>query len=211
MRTQGTQNMTGKALAALALLCCAAPLAAQAQAYRCVGADGKRYYGSTIPQECYQRPVEELNRQGLVVKRIDPVAAEKDRRAKQAADARKRQEEAATREASRRNQALLATYTSEKDIEDARARALAENGKATREVEERLEAVRKRQAGYEKEAASYQDKGELPAKLRDDMKNADDELKAQQQLLEAKQREASGINARYDDDKKRYAQITGKR
>ena len=202
--------MTGKALAALVLVC-AAPLAAQAQSYRCVGADGKRYYGSTIPQECYRRPVEQLNAQGLVIKRIDPVAAEKERQAKEAADAKKREAEAVTREASRRNQALLATYTSEKDIEDARARALAENGKATRDVEERIASVRKRQAGYEKEAAAYNDKAELPAKLRDDIKNAEDELKVQQQLLEAKQREAGSINARYDDDKKRYSQIAGKR
>lgn len=202
--------MTGKALAALVLLC-AAPLAAQAQTYRCVGADGKRYYGSTIPRECYQRPVEELNRQGLVVKRIDPVAAEKERQAKEAADAKKKEQEAATREASRRNQALLATYTSEKDIDDARVRALAENGRATREVEERIETIRKRQAGYEKEAASYKDKGEVPARLRDDMKNAEDDLKAQQQLLETKRREAGSINARYDDDKKRYSQIAGRR
>jgi hypothetical protein len=202
--------MTGKTLAALALAC-AAPLAVQAQSYRCVGADGKRYYGSTIPQECYRRPVEQLNAQGLVVKRIDPVAAEKERQAKEAADAKKREDEAATREASRRNQALLATYTNEKDIDDARARALAENGKATRDVEERIAAVRKRQAGYQKEAAAYEGKGELPAKLRDDIRSAEDELKAQQQLLEAKQREASSINARYDDDKKRYSQITGRR
>ena len=203
--------MTGRTLAALALLCCTAPLAAQAQSYRCVGADGKRYYGSTIPQECYRQPVEQLNAQGLVVKRIDPVAAEKERQAKEAADAKKKADEAATREASRRNQALLATYTSEKDIDDARARALAENGKATREVEERIESIRKRQAGYEKDATSYKGKGELPARLRDDMKSAEDDLKAQQNLLEAKQREASSINARYDDDKKRYALITGKR
>ena len=202
--------MTPRALAAAALLC-AAPLAAQAQSYRCVGADGKRYYGSTVPQECYQRPVEQLNAQGLVVKRIDPMAAEKDRQAKQAADAKRKEEEAVTREASRRNQALLATYTSEKDIDDARARALADNSRATREVEERIEATRQRQLALEKQAAAYKDKGELPAKLRDDMQNAEDELKAHQSVLEVKQREAGSINARYDDDKKRYSQIAGKR
>jgi hypothetical protein len=199
--------MTGKIYALLAALALA-PLAADAQSYRCVSKDGKRYYGWTIPAECQGRPVEELNSQGLVVKRIDPVAAERERRAKDATDARKREEEAIAKEAARRDQALLATYMSEKDIEEARARALAENGKATREVEERIEAIRKRQAGYEKELAFYKGKEEAPAKLREDIKNAEDELKAQQRLLEAKQRDAASINARYDDDKKRYGQIT---
>lgn len=206
--------MTGRRLATLAVLgttLCAAPLAAQAQSYRCVGADGKRYYGSTIPQECFQRPVEQLNAQGFVVKRIDPILAEKERQAKQAADAKKKDEETASRENARRSQALLATYTSEKDIDEARSRALADNARTTRETQERIDAIRKRQSGYEKEAAAHKGKDELPVKLRDDMKQAQDELAAQETLLEAKKREAEHINARYDDDKKRYVQITGKR
>ena len=88
------------------------------------------------------RPVELLNAQGLVVKRIDP-EGEPRRSAsrRKPAAAKKRQEEAAARETARRNRALLATYTSEKDIEDARARALAENKKAVQLVESRLDAL----------------------------------------------------------------------
>jgi hypothetical protein len=202
--------MNGKTVAILAALTLA-PLAADAQSYRCVGKDGKRYYGSTIPVECYGKPVEQLNAQGLVVKRIDPEGSEKERLAKEAADAKKREEAAAAREVARRNHALLATYTSEKDIEEARARALAGNTKAIQEVETRLEAIRKRQSGYEKELEFYKGKNEPSAKLRDDIKSAEDDLKAQQQLLEVKKREVDSINARYDDDKKRYAQLTRRR
>ena len=35
-------------------------VAAEAQSYRCIGADGKRYYGSTVPAQCRGLPVEEL-------------------------------------------------------------------------------------------------------------------------------------------------------
>jgi Spy/CpxP family protein refolding chaperone len=205
MPRQGDQKMT-RILATLAVLTLA-PAAAEAQTYRCVSKDGKRYYGSTIPHECYGMPVEQLNSQGMLVRRIDPEGTEKARLAKDAADAKKREEDAAAREAGRRNRALLATYTSEKDIDEARARALAENSKAIKEVESTLEAVRKRQAGYGKELEFYKGKNEAPAKLRDDIKNAEDELKAQQQLLEAKKRETDSINARFDDDKKRYAAL----
>jgi hypothetical protein len=202
--------MTGRILATLAALTLAPP-AADAQSYRCVSKDGKRYYGSTIPAECYGRPVEQLNAQGMLVKRIDAEGSEKERLAKEAADAKKREEEAAAREVARRNRALLATYTSEKDIDDARARALAENTKATQEVESSIESIRKRHSDYEKELDFYKGKNEPPARLRDDIKNAADELGAQQQLLEAKQREVEHINARYDDDKKRYAALSGRR
>ena len=201
--------MHARNVAILAVLTLA-PLAAEAQSYRCIAKDGKRYYGSIIPAECFGRPVEQLNAQGLVVKRIDPEGAEKERLLKEATETRKRQEDAVAREAARRNRALLATYTSEKDIEDARARALAENSKAVSETEDRIEAIRKRQSGYEKELELHKSKDEIPAKLRDDLKNAEDDLKAQQQLLDVKKRDVNAINARYDDDKKRYVAITGR-
>jgi len=208
MRLEGGQNMNARSTAILLVLALA-PLAADAQSYRCIGADGERYYGSVIPAECNGRPVEQLNAQGLVVKRIDAERAEKERLLKEATAARKREEEAIAKESARRNHALLATYTSEKDIEDARGRALAENAKTVRDTEIRIESIRKQQSGYEKDAEVYKGKGiEAPAKLRDDMKSAQDDLKAQENLLEMKKREAGAINARYDDDKKRYAAIT---
>jgi DNA repair exonuclease SbcCD ATPase subunit len=184
---------------------------AQAQSYRCVGKDGKRYYGSVVPQECYGLPVEQLNAQGMIVRRIDPAGGEKERLAKEAAETKKREEDQATREAARRNRALLATYTSVKDIDDARSRALAENGKAMREVESRIDDIRKRQAGFEKELEYYKGKNDAPARLHDDVKSAEAELKAQQELLEAKKREVDSINARYDLDRKRFAELNRSR
>ena len=193
-------------LIAIAAVLAMLPLAGLADTYRCIAKDGKRYYGSVIPAECQGRPVELLNGQGLVVKRIDPEGAEKERMAKEAADGRKRQEESAARETARRNQALLATYTSEKDIDDARARALVENTKATQQVASRIEELRKQQAGYQKQADGFKGK-DLPAGLEHDLKTVEADLKAQEQLLEVKKREAETINARYDDDKKRFSAL----
>ena len=189
-----------------------APLAAQAQVtYRCTGTDGKRYYGSTIPMQCVGRVIEQLNPQGLVVRRIDPEGEEKEREAKAAAAAKAKEEEAATREETRRNRALLATYTSERDIEDARARALADNRAALQDAEAKIDALKKRRAGYDKERDFYQDKkggAKPPAKLLDDINAVDLDLKAQQDLLTAKKKDVEIINAKYDQDKKRYLQLT---
>src|SRR5215472_1355087 len=74
-------------IAAGALL--ALPFAAQAQVtYRCTSPEGKKYYGSTIPMQCMGRPVEQLNAQGLVVRRIDPEGERKEREEKEAASAK---------------------------------------------------------------------------------------------------------------------------
>jgi len=194
-------------MAALAIV----PLAAQAQmTYRCTGADGKRYYGSTIPMQCMGHPVEQLNAQGLLVRRIDPEGEQKEREAKAAAAAKAKEEENATREESRRNRALLATYTSERDIEAARARALEDNHSAVQQVETRIDALKKRRAGYDKELEFYQDKKgntKPPAKLLEDIDSVDGDIKAQQGLLAAKKKEVELINAKYDQDKQRFIQL----
>jgi len=200
--------MARKILITATALLIAAPLVAQAQSFRCVGKDGRKYYGSTIPQECLGQPIEQLNRQGMVIKRIDPEGSEKERLAKEAEAAKKRDEDAAAREIARRNRALLATYSSERDIEVARERALADNTKAVQEVASRIAAIRKRQAGYDKERDFYKGKNQPPAKLAEDMSNAEMELKIQHELLETKKRDAEGINAKYDADKKRYLELT---
>jgi hypothetical protein len=189
--------------AALAL-----PLMAQAQVtYRCTGSDGKKYYGSTIPMECGGQPVEQLNAQGRVMRRIDPEADEKTKAEKEAEAAKKREEDIATREETRRSRALLATYTSERDIEDARSRALADNQKAVDDVQTKIDAIQKRRTGFNKELEFYKDK-QPPTRLTSDITNAEIDLKAQEDLMAAKKKEVASINAKYDEDKRRYVELT---
>ena len=197
------------AFAALALA--AIPPAAQAQStYRCVGKDGKKYYGQTIPNQCVGQTVEELNRQGVVVLRIENQTAE-ERAAKEAEDKKKRDQATADREQARRSRALLATYTSENDIDEARKRALAENQQAVKDVTRRIEEIKKRQAQLASEMEFYKGKNPPPAKLQNDVRSAQVDLEAQQNLLEVKKKEDDSINAKYDEDKKRFAELTRKR
>ena len=208
-----TPQITVLAAAALMFV----PLSAHAQrggpsgsdatyTYRCVGNDGKKYYGSTIPQACFGRPLELINRQGLVVKRIDHEGDEKARLEREANAQKRREQEAAQKEAQRQYRALLATYSSEKEIDEARARALKENAKQVGEVEEKIAGIKKRQARYEQDLELFKasGKGKPPARLNEEITNAKIDLKAQQSLLDAKKKEIEDINARYDEDKRRY-------
>ena len=194
------------------LLLILTPFAAEAQVtYRCTGKDGKKYYGSAVPMQCAGEIVEQLNAQGRVVKRIDPDGRDHEKKEKEAL-AKKKEEDPATREEQRRNRALLATYTSERDIEDARQRALADNQKAVAEVQAKIDSIKKSRAKYEKELEFYKDGGKKgsakpPAKLTQDIANADIDLKAQEDLLAVKQKEVATINAKYDEDKKRYIEL----
>jgi len=193
---------------ALIIAIAALPLAAEAQSYRCVGKDGKKYYGQSVPPACLGMPVEQLNRQGMVVKRYDAAASAAEREKKLAEEAERKKREAITKEEGRKNRALLATYTSDKEIENARARALKENQVAVADIENKIAVIKKRQAALGKELDFYQGKNKPPAKLEQDIKNAQFDLTTQEGLLATKKKEVESINAKYDDDKRRYLELT---
>jgi hypothetical protein len=178
--------------AALFGLLLVAAAAASAQSYRCVGTDGKKYYGSSIPQQCVGVVVEQINAQGSVVKRIQPLApSTADSRAKQAADEAERKKQALiAREAARRDQALLATYASAKEVEDMRRRALENVHRIQQDIETRLADLRKRKAAGQ---------------------SVDSELALQESMLAEKKKEIAVVNAKYDEDKKRFLELTGKK
>lgn len=185
-----------------------APLAAGAQSYRCIGKDGKKYYGQAMPPQCIGQPIEELNAQGMVVKRIDAAASAAEREKKAAEDNERKKREAIAKEEGRRNRALLATYTSEKDIEQARSRALKDNEAAVADIERRIGGLKKRQDELKKELEFFSGKNAPPAKLQQDIKSSEFDIATQQDLLGRKKKEVEQINARYDDDKKRYNELT---
>jgi len=194
----------GTALAALGQF---AQAQTESQSYRCVGADGKKYYGQTIPRACIGQVVEQLNAQGMVVRRIDPKSTAADREAKAAEEKKQREEEIARREELRRNRALLATYTSVEDIEDARVRALEGNAATIKDVDQRIALIKDRQEKLAKEMEFYKEKT-VPEDLKRSVKNAEIDLEAQQGLRDAKLKEAQAINAKYDEDRKRYVELT---
>jgi hypothetical protein len=195
--------------AAIAAMFALLPLAAEAQSFRCVGKDGKKYYGQSVPPQCLGLPVEQLNAQGMVTKRFDAAASAAEREKKVTEEEERKKREAVTKEEGRRNRALLATYTSEKDIDEARGRALKDNEAAVKDIAVRIAGLKKRQDELKKELDFFQGKNKPPAKLSDDIRNADFDIKTQEDLMAAKKKEVALINTRYDEDKKRYGELTG--
>lgn len=194
--------------AALLIAVIALPMAAEAQTYRCVGKDGKKYYGATVPAQCLGQPVEQLNAQGIVTKRFDAAASAAEREKKAADEEERKKREVVSKEEGRRSRALLATYTSERDIEDARARALKDNEIAVKDIELRIAGLKKRLDELKKEGDAKSGKGAPPAKLAADVSSVEFDIKTQEGLLATKKKEVDLINARYNDDKKRYGELT---
>jgi hypothetical protein len=196
-------------LAVFLLLCATAPALAQTpqRMYKCVDAKGKVYYTQLPPRECLGRDTQELNKSGVVVKRTEraPTTSE----TKETEADRKRKAEAAEkeREERRKNTALLNTYASEKDIEDARKRALDEAQAAIESTEKTIAGAQKRKLELESEKEFYTKKP-MPGKLKQEIANNEIDIKNQTALLEAKKSEIAKINAKYDEDKRRYVELT---
>ncbi len=186
----------------------AAPASAQQKMYKCKDSKGKTYYTQTPPAECLGKAMDELSKQGTVVKKREAALTPEQLAAREAEDKRKNEEELAAKEERRKNQALLNTYSSEKDIEDGRQRALKQAEEAAKNTEKHIAEAQKRAQKLAAEKEFYAKKP-LPKKLQDDIRNNELDLKAQRETLAAKKNELGGINAKYDEDKRRYLQLTG--
>ncbi len=196
--------------ALLAALIATLPLSGHAQTkriYKCTDAQGKTYVTQTPPPECLGRPTEVLNSRGAVVSRDEGMLTPQQLAQREEEKKKKAEEAAAAKEERRRSAALLNTYSSERDIEEARARALKENEEAIKQTDKKIADAVKRQKTLEDEKEFYVKKG-LPPKLQQDVRNNEIELKNQQELLDAKKKQVATINAKYDEDKKRYLELT---
>ena len=193
------------------LLICAVPALAQQPAnqrmYKCVDARGKVYYTQVPPRECLGRDTQELNKSGMVINKADRAPSAAEVQAKEADKKKKAEEAEKTKEQRRKELALLNTYSSEKDIEDQRARALKEAQDQIAATEKSISGAQKRQKELDAEKEFYVKKP-MPPKLKQEMSNVEIEIKNQTALLEAKKAEILKINAKYDADKKRYVELT---
>ncbi len=185
------------------------PAAAQERMYKCVDARGKVYYTQVPPPECLGRDTQELNKSGTLIRKnpaVVPLTPAQEQ-AREAERRKKIEDEERSKEERRKNLALLNTYSSEKDIEEARTRALAEVQGAIEDTERRIAGAQKRHKELEAEKEFYVKK-QMPFKLRQEIANNDIEIKNQIVLLDAKKKEISTINAKYDEDKRRYVELT---
>jgi hypothetical protein len=194
----------------ITLLACALAFAAPASAQKLFKytdpATGKVVYTDKLPAEAAGKANEQLNRQGTVVKRNDAAPTAEELAARQAERKRKLEEAMAAKEEKRKNTALLNTYSSEQDIDDARARALKANEEAIKDAERKVAEVQKRRKELAAEAEFYEKKP-MPRQLKQDVQNNQTALQANTDLLEAKRRETTAINARFDEDKRRYVEL----
>ncbi len=171
--------------------------------------DGGRVCGDALPEQCRGKAYRILDSSGNLLKEVGPPLTV-EQKARAAAEAlRKKELEEQAREQRRKDQALLDTYATPQDIDLAQAKAESDVNLAIRGAEDRIAAARKQRKKFEEEAEFYKKKS-LPPEVAKGLRDADHEIKTQQELLDVKKGDAATIKAKYDADRKRYAELTGR-
>lgn len=191
------------------LLGIAAAMPAQAKIYCCNDDSGRRVCGDPMPPACQAKAHKEIGRGGASRDVAAPPTAEQ-RAAQEAEAARKKEEENRLAEEKRRDKALLNTYSSEKDIDILRDRTMAGAQNGVKEAQGKYDELMKRKKKLEGEAEFYKNKP-LPAPLKAQVAENETALKKQQSDIEARQKEIEAVRAKFEDDKRRYLELTGKK
>jgi len=182
------------------------PTLAAGNLYCCIDATGKQICGDLLPQACYGRAYRELGENGRTLRTIEAPLTAEERAQRQVADEKRKAEEAIVREKQRKDQALLNTYGSERDIEAMRLRAQNDVQKEIKAAQTLIAEIRERRTKFENEAEFYKKKT-MPAEVQKGLKEADYEIKAQESIIESKKKELDVIREKYDEDKRRYSDL----
>lgn len=183
--------------------------ASSGRIYKWVDEHGVTHYGQSIPPEYRDKPAAEMNKRGLTVNRIDPAAEAAERRNAGERALHEREEQKRLAEQRRRDAALMNTYSSAREIDEARERSLSAPAQALRGLDPRLKTAEERFQLLNRQANEVQRAGKpVPEFLLEDI--AQQKTEVEQLLAERRRHETqiAVIRARYDADKQRYVELT---
>ena len=192
-----------KLLLALILL---VALPVSAKTYKWVDDKGVTHMGDTIPPEYANKDRQELNKSGVVVKRQEVPTAD-ERRAKEAESARARNEESSARDQKLHDKSLTDTYSNVEEIELSRKRNIGQVDARINSIDSQLKTATDNLASLKKDAAS---RSKVPASLQEDIREAQERVDRMLLDLQKYKEEKQAVNARYDADKARFRELTGK-
>ncbi|HEY4372346.1 MAG TPA: hypothetical protein VGN52_10500 [Burkholderiales bacterium] len=188
-------------------LVCASGWAQSGKVYTCRDANGRILTSDKQIPECRDREQRILGRDGTVMQVIPAPLTPEQKAAREVELAKQKQEDDRRREQLRKDKALLNTYENVDDIDSKRQRALQQVEREARESEKRMTQLEKQAADNSAEAEFYKKKP-MPADLRRRVDENEAASRAEKLLYNSKRDEVAQVNLKFDEDKKRYIDLT---
>lgn len=185
-------------------------LPVSAKTYKWIDDKGVTHIGDTIPPEYASKDRQLLNKSGIVVKTQDILTPD-ERRAKEAESAKISADEAASRDQKLHDKSLTDTYSNVKEIELSRTRSLQQVDARINSINSQMKMANNNLLGLQKDTENrIQAGGKAPISLQEDIKVTQDRINLLKRDLEKYKAEKLAVDARYDADKARYKELTGK-
>jgi hypothetical protein len=200
----------GLPLVALALSALLQPSAASAQVLYCCNIEGVRTCGDTLPPACFGRPYIVRGLGGKLLRSIEAPPTPEQLKEREEQERLKKEEAVRRKEQGRLDAALLATYSSEAEIERGRERMEAELAVSISAAEARIAAAEKRKNDAVGDPELYRKRG-LPDDLKRQVQDIDFEIRTQKELLESKKRDLEAGRLKYAEDRQRYLDLKARR
>jgi hypothetical protein len=168
--------------------------------FKCKDDRGRVYYSDKPGPECAQGKVHQLSRHGLTI--------EPQRGSEQAGDKPPKGERLSP-EQRRRDKALLATYSTEGQIEEAKQRNLALPLQALKQAETKLGRAQQELSTLHGQADGFaSQKKQIPAVLIEDVRSREALVKKLSADVDRKRAHATQIEQRFEAEKKRFRELT---
>ena len=182
--------------------------------YKCVDEKGVTHYGDTMPPQCAKKAITEMSQQGSVVKQFDaPLTAEQLRTQDEERERRKEHEKKLSEQRLRDN-ALIATYGSEREFDMARDKDLATLDARKKTLVSRNEDVDSLLTKHQNEMEFYKagkskssKSKEAPPQLVQDFNRAKNDRANLDHELAKVDADRAAVVARYDAEKNRWKKL----
>lgn len=196
---------------ALMLIVLSAPSWGAEEYYCCTDpGNGRRACGDTLPAQCRGRAYRVFDRAGNPIREVAAAMTPEEKAAAAIAAKRQQQLEEQRLERRRMDAALLSTYATPEDIDMAQSKAEGDVNLTIRDATEKITELQKRLNKLTAEAEFYK-RSAMPSGLASDLRTVNHEIRLQQELIEVKRKELAKIHGKYDGDRQRYYELTGRR
>lgn len=180
-----------------------------ANTYKWVDERGKTHYGDTIPAQYAGQGTSEMDKKGLIIKKNPAALTPDQRKAQEEAVASQKVEAAKVMERSRKDKALLNTYSTEQEIDMARDRNLTQIDLAAQSEQVRQKSAQTRLTKFRNQSSDLiRNKRVVPAELKQDIEEAEKEVAQINAMLKQYLQNKEITRTRFEGDKKRYRDLT---
>jgi hypothetical protein len=179
--------------------------------YKWVDENGEIQYGDRVPPRYASKERRVIDDQGRTIKVYEAAKTPEQKAEAEALARRQAEQKRLAEQQAVRDHSLLATYSSAEDMLQAHDNKIASMETLIQLTNSRINSMQKRLGELTSDAAEFERSGKpLPEGLVNQMKNIQEQIQQNEAFAKQKEKEKNQIAQKFDEDLKRYRELTAK-